>query len=182
MKSPLIWLQAQQRLFPFPSSSSSPEVSELLNVKSPVQSDTENPHVHSHLFIRGIMHWETLLHCQGAFCEEGKAHDEESQVPFPPQLQCHRIMSASQPPCLPKQGTTPLKTRYFQIQFITIHLFQSPVLWSFTKLLFKWSSVRLSAVVPLQKQELDTHTLPLHQDPSLRGRHPGQHLGGTKSF
>lgn len=118
----------------------------------------KNPHVHSHLFIRGIMHWEMLLHCQGAFCEEGKAHDEESQAPFPPQLQCHGIMSASQPPCLPKQGTTPLKTRYFQIQFITIHLFQSPVLWSFTKLLLKWSSLGLSSVVPLQKQELDTHT------------------------
>lgn len=155
MKSPLIWLQAQQRLFPFPSSTSSFEVSELLNVKPPVQSDTENPHVHSHLFFSGTMHWETLLHCQGAFREEGKAHDEESRAPFPPQLQRHCMMSVSQPPCLSQQGTL-LKTRYFQIQFITIHLFQSPVLWSFTKLVLKWASVGLSAVV--QKQELDIHT------------------------
>lgn len=81
-----------------------------------------------------------------------------------------------------KQATTLLKTRYFQIQFITIQLFQSPVLWSFTKLLLKLVSVGLSAVVPLQREELDTHTHSLHQAASLRGRHPGQHLGGTESF
>lgn len=107
---------------------------------------------------------------------------KESQAPFPPQLQSHCDMSAPQPPCFSKQGITLLKTRYLQIQFITIHLFQSPVLWSFARLLFKWASVGLSAVVALHKEELDTHTHPLHQDSSLRKRHPGQHLAGTESF
>lgn len=84
------------------------------------------------------------------------------------------------PPCFSELGTTLLKTRYFQVQFITIHLSQSPVLWSFAKLLLKWASVGLSAVVPLQKEELDMHTHPLQQDSSLRERHPGQHLAGTE--
>lgn len=95
---------------PFPSSKSSPEASELLNVKLPVQSDTENAHIHSLLFISGTTHWETLLHCQGAFREEGKAHDEESPAPFPPQLQHH--CHASQRPFF-KAGNHSSKNQVF---------------------------------------------------------------------
>lgn len=42
-------------------------------------------------------------------------------------------MSASQPPSLSKQDATFSKNRYVQIQFVTIHLFQSPILWDFYK-------------------------------------------------
>ena len=73
------------------------------------------------------------MRCQGAFIQEVKAHDEAAQALSPPLSQHCCVTSPSQPPCLSKQDTIFSSNRYFQIQFITIHLFQSPVLWGFYK-------------------------------------------------
>lgn len=125
--------------------------------------DTENPHIHSLLFISGTMHSEMLLHCQGAL-------SEESQAPFPLVTMPLRYVSTSTS-LLFKAGNHSSKNQVFSG---SIHnntsAVSKPCPLKLCKAILEMSFSGAPCSGASAKGGAG-YANPLHQDSSLRERH-----------